>query len=54
MIKCSCGTEANFSIRGTCNNCGKQCTFKYNVNPQEPQSPSTPRGKRRLANKNSK
>lgn len=33
---------------------GKQVGGVYNPNPQAPKSPSTPRGKRRLANKGSK
>ena len=33
---------------------GKQHSVRYNPNPQEPKLPSTPRGKRRLANKKAK
>lgn len=46
-VKCSCGSVAQFSIRGLCLNCGKSAAFPYNSNPQENLSPSTPRGIRR-------
>jgi len=38
------------SIHGRDKN-GVKATTPYNSNPQEPKAPSTPRGKRRLANK---
>lgn len=39
------------SIHGRDLQTGKQHSEPYNKNPQEPKAPSTPRGKRRLANK---
>lgn len=41
-----------YSIHGNCVRTGKQSPTVYNTNPQENKSPSTPRGKRRLSNKN--
>ena len=53
-MKCSCGSEKNFSIRGNCNKCGKQAPFVYNKVSQEPQEPTTKRGFRRRENKKNK
>lgn len=53
-MKCSCGEVANFSIRGLCNKCGKQCEVRYNPAPMEPELPTTARGKRRRENKKNK
>lgn len=42
---------ANLSIHGRDRKTGQLSGERYNTNPQEPKLPSTPRGKRRLANK---
>lgn len=53
-MKCSCGTEKNFSIHGNCNKCGRSAPRAYNGVTQEPQLPTTARGRRRRANKTNK
>jgi hypothetical protein len=40
-----------YSIHGNCVKTGKPSPQKYNMNPEEPKLPSTPRGKRRLQKK---
>lgn len=52
MKKCSCKNGSkNHSIHGKCHQCGGQAHSAYNTRPQEPQLPSTVRGKRRAAKK---
>lgn len=53
-MKCSCGTEKNFSIHGNCNKCGKAAPRTYNSGSLEPQLPTTKRGIRRKENKKNK
>jgi sRNA-binding carbon storage regulator CsrA len=43
-----------YSIHGNCVKTGKQAPQKYNVNPEEPQEPTTKRGFRRRQNKQEK
>ena len=51
QVKCQCGSSAQFSIYGNCNDCGKQANRPYNGSTQEPMEPTTARGKRRRENK---